>query len=154
MLGKALTAPTASSMLVTRKPETPGSISCVPREHDLLAVDQRLDLQPEVLVVRDDSRDDQSTLGRLGDEDRVARPLVGMDPSEEQQIVFGRLDVREVALLDAMMDGRQVAQGWVPLGIADGDVMRGAVVFLVHGKNLLVLLQEWLIRDSGGWVGG
>jgi hypothetical protein len=60
----------------------PGSPDVV----DMSAVDPRPDVTVEVLGVLDDPGDDQRQPRALGDVDRLRRPLVGMDPSEEEQI--------------------------------------------------------------------
>ena len=55
----------------------------------LLAVDVRRDLVAEVLLVLDDSGDVEPATTSAGDLDRVGGALVGVDPSEEQQMLAG-----------------------------------------------------------------
>src|SRR5258705_11929314 len=71
----------------------------------LLAVDVRRDLDTEVRVVLDDPGDVEPAATSAGDLDRLGGALVGVDPSEEQQMLaVTRMD-REPLDIDAAVDG-------------------------------------------------
>ena len=91
----------------------------------LLAVDVRRDLVAEVLLVLDDPGDVEPTATSAGDLDRVGGALVGVDPSEEQQMLAGTRMDREPVDIDAVVDGGGVVQIRVSIGVADRHV-RGA----------------------------
>ena len=97
----------------------------------LLAVDVRRDLVAEVLLVLDDPGDVESAAAAAGDLDRVGGALVGVDPSEEQQMLAGARMDRELVDVDAVVDGGGVVQIRMPIGVADRHVRRCAVVALV-----------------------
>ncbi len=91
-----------------------------------------LDLVAEVLVILDDAGDVEPPTGPLCDLDRLRRSLVGVNPSEEQEVVTGGGVEVERGRVDAVVHGCGVVQVWVPVGIADRDVGGGGVVALVH----------------------
>ena len=120
-----------------RRSEHAGSLGGAHRSEvaDLLAVDVRLDLTAEVLLVLDDAGDVEPPAGSTGHLDRRRRALVGMDAAEEQQVVAWRGMHRERSGVDAVVDRGGVVERRVPVGVADRDVVRGGVVALVHGKD-------------------
>ena len=76
----------------------------------LLAVDVRRDLVAEVLLVLDDPGDVEPAATSTGDLDRLGGALVGVDPTEEQQMLTGtRVDAEPVDI-DAVVDGGGVVQ--------------------------------------------
>ncbi len=85
-----------------------------------------------VAVVLDDAGDHQRSLGATGDLDRFGRALVGMNASEEQEVVPGALVKREGVGVDAVVDGGEVLETRMPIGVADRDVRTDVVVLLVH----------------------
>ena len=95
-------------------------------------VDERRDEPLEVPLVLDDPGEDQGQPDAFGDLDRLDRPFVRMDPSEEQQIAAGSVAELELAHVDAVMNRRHVIESRVPVGIADGDVVASVVVLLEH----------------------
>ena len=100
----------------------------------MLAVDVRLDLASEVLVVLDDPCDVEPTATSAGDFDRVGGALVGVDSSEEQQVLAGtRMDCEPVDF-DAVVDGGGVVQIRVSVGVAYRHV-RGRLVVTLVDRN-------------------
>ena len=97
----------------------------------MLAVDVRCDLVAEVLLILDDPGDVEPAATSPGDLDRVGGALVGVDPSEEQQMLAGTRIDREPVDIDAMVDGRRVVQIRVSIRVTDRHVRRSAVVALV-----------------------
>ena len=58
-----------------------------------------------------------------------------MDPAEEEQVgPRGRMEMEGVGV-DAVVDGGQVVEAGVAVGVADGDVGAPAVVLLVHRED-------------------
>ena len=84
----------------------------------LRAVDVRRDLVAEVLLVLDDAGDVESAAASAGDLDRFGGALVGVDPSEEQQVLAGDRMDRERVDIDAVVHGGGVVQA------SDGDRRR------------------------------
>ena len=97
----------------------------------------RRDLVAEVLLVLDDPGDVEPAATSAGDLDRVGGALVGMDPSEEQQMLAGARMDREPVDIDAVVNGGGVVQIRVSIGVADRHVRGGAVVALVDGNDPL-----------------
>jgi hypothetical protein len=89
----------------------------------------------EVGLVLDDAREDERHphLGR--DLDGLRCPLVRMDSAEEEQVgPGGRMEI-EGAGVDAVVDGGQVVEAGVAVGIADGDVGAPPLVLHVHRED-------------------
>ena len=104
---------------------------------DPLAVDSGLHELLEVVAVLDDPGDHQRHARVLGDVDRLHRPLVRMDPPEEQEIVARPLLELELGDVDAVVDRRDVIEALVPVGVADRDVVPALVVLLEHRQDPL-----------------
>ena len=94
-----------------------------------------LDLGSEVLLVLDDPGDVEPSSRSVRHVDRVRRALVGMDPSEEQQVVIRRCMDAERVGVDAVVDRRCIVQPLVAVGVADRDVVVGGVVPLVDRQD-------------------
>jgi len=93
-----------------------------------VAAQLRLHLLAEVPLVLHDPGDHQRHPGAASNLDRQVGALVRMDPAEEQQIAAGLRHEGEPGQVDAVVDGRGVAQVRVSIGVADRDVVRVIVV--------------------------
>ena len=82
---------------------------------DPLSVEPGLDGSLEVLVVLNDPRDDQRQTSLLGHVDRLGGPFLGMDPSEEQEVVARPLPRLELVHVDAVVNRRDVVEALVPV---------------------------------------
>ena len=58
-----------------------------------------------------------------------------MDAAEEQQVAVRAVVQLERVGVDAVVDGGQVVESGVAVGVADGDVGAEVVVLLVHGHD-------------------
>jgi hypothetical protein len=83
----------------------------------------------------DDPGDDQRQAGPAGDLDGIGSAFVGMDSAEEQQVAVWAVVQLERVRVDAVVDGGQVGESGVAIGVADGDVGTEVVVLLVHGHD-------------------
>ena len=82
-------------------------------------------------LVLDDAGDVEPSSGSPGDLDGVGGALVGVDPTEEQQVVAGFGIDGEGVGVDPVVDGGGVVQRGVAIGVADRDVVGRGVVALV-----------------------
>ena len=117
---------------------------------DLSSVEPGLDRSLEVLVVLNDPRDDQRQTGRLGDVDSLDGPFLGMDSSEEEEVVPRPLPRLERVHVDAVVNRRDVVEALVPVGVADRDVVPPRVVLLEDRDDLL--RREAVDRGDHGRV--
>ncbi len=88
----------------------------------------------EVLAVMDDPGNHEGNPCPGGNIDGGRRPLVGMDPPEEDQRDAARADIEGLDV-DAVMDRRRVRQRRVPVGIADRHVVNPIRVLQVDGQR-------------------
>ena len=77
------------------------------------SIDVRSHDVAEVRLVLDDACDHERQPRPLGNLHGKVCALVGVDPSEEQQVVVGDWDEAEPVEVDAVMDGGRVVQGRV-----------------------------------------
>ena len=66
-----------------------------------------------------------------------AAPFVGMDSSEEKQIIAALRIERKIIDRNAVMNRRSVAQIGMTIGIADGDVVDHVLVFRIHRQDAI-----------------
>ena len=114
-------------------------VAVEPRRHELV----------EVALVLDDSGKDERNPRLLGDVDRLHRPLVGVDPAEEQQVPAGGRVEREGVGVDPVVDRREVVEARVPVGVADRDV--GAAPRCSAGRPGRIRGDEkpWIVVRTG-----
>jgi len=91
----------------------------------------------EVGPVLHDPRDDQWKAGPACDLDRQVRPLVRVDAAEEEEVAPRLRPKGEGGQLDAVVDGRCVAQIRVAVRVADCDVVADVVVRAVDRQDAL-----------------
>ena len=85
----------------------------------------------EVLLVLDDAGDVEPATGSVGDVDGVGGALVGMDPSEVEEVFArSRIDGERTGV-DPVVNGGGVVQPGMTVGVADRHVARRRVVALV-----------------------
>ena len=82
-----------------------------------------------------DPGDHEREPDRLGHGDGVGDALVRMDATEEHQPAARSVAEREVREIDAVINGRGVAQIGVAVGVADRDVRDAVVVASVNGTD-------------------
>lgn len=97
----------------------------------------RCDGVTKVVLVLDDSGDIEPPPAAPGDLDGVRGALVRVDATEEQQLLAGIRVHGELGGVDAVMDGRRVAQGGMTVRVTDRHVGATSVVALVHGNDAL-----------------
>ena len=112
---------TPQQLVALGRPDRPGVGDAVPAE-------VRLDLRAEVGLVLHDAGDHEREPRAVRHLDRPVRPLVGVDPPEEQQVGAGPRPEGEGTGVDAVVDGRGVGQAGVAVGVADRDVVRDVAV--------------------------
>ncbi len=96
----------------------------------------RGDFTVEIRLVLDDASDHEWPPREPRDLDGGGRPLVGVDASEEQQVAARGGVQRERICVDAVVDGRGVAERGMAVGVADGDIRAVLVVPLVDRDDL------------------
>jgi polysaccharide biosynthesis protein PslF len=106
-------------------------------EAHLAVIEVREDLGVEVALILDDAGDHQRPTRSAGYLDGLSGALVGMDPSEEQEVSARLVAEGELADRDPMVDGGGIAEPGMAVGVADGDVAVGGVVTLVDGHDPL-----------------
>ena len=94
-------------------------------------------LVAEVGLVLHDAGDQQGAPRPARQLDRRGSALVGMDATEEQQVVVVGGGHGERSRVDAVVDRGRIVQTRVAIGVADGDVARGRVVALVDRHDAL-----------------
>ncbi len=88
-------------------------------------------------MVLDDPRDDQRQTGLLGNVDRLDSAFLGMDPSEEQEVVARPVPRLELVHVDPVVNRRDVVEAFVPVRVADRHVVPARVVLLEDRDDLL-----------------
>ena len=97
-------------------------------------VDMRLDRGLEVLAILYDPRDHQRDPRPVGHFDGGGGPLVGVDPTEEDQGVSTRTDV-ERADINTVVNRRRVGKRRVTVGVADRHIPDAIGVFEICGQG-------------------
>ena len=88
------------------------------------------DLLVEVGLVLHDAGDDQASPAQARDLDREMNALVRMDAAEKDQVIAGAFLERVEREIDPVVDGRQIVQCGGAVGVADGDVVAVAILFI------------------------
>ena len=91
----------------------------------------------EIVPIVNDARDHKRKPDRPRYRDRIGYALVGVHPSEIDKTAAGLLPRSELGEVDAVINGRDVGQVGVPVGIADRDVRDAIVVSGEHGHDPL-----------------
>ena len=102
---------------------------------DLTAVDMRLHPLSVVRFILNNAGQDKLFPGGLGNLDRFDRPFVVMNTTEEEEVIAPLRHACEVSEVDTMIDRSHVIKIRRPVRVADGDVVRLAVVFSIDGQN-------------------
>ena len=97
---------------------------------DAFSVEPGLDRPLEVILILDDPRDDQRQLWFLGNLDRLGGAFLGMNPSEEEQVVARPHPRLELVHVDPVVNRRHVVQVRVAVGVANRHVVTPRVVLL------------------------
>ena len=86
-------------------------------------------------MILDDARQDQLFMAGPGDFNSFSGSFVLVNaPEKEQAVVRGRLKIK-LLNVNAVMDGFDIIKIRRSIGIADGNIVRVAVVFLVNRQN-------------------
>ena len=95
------------------------------------------DLVGEVLLVLNDARDGQRTVGASSDRNRLGGALVGMDSPEEEQVIARIRMLGEGVHVDAMVNRLGIVKPRMAIRVTDRHIDGGRVVPLVDGHDLL-----------------
>ena len=91
----------------------------------------------EVVGILDDAGDEERQPAPFCHFDGLRRAFVGMDAPEEHEVVANLRPHLEGPHVDAVVDGRDVVESLMPVGVADGDVVSAGVVALEHRHDAL-----------------
>ena len=105
-----------------------------PQVGDAVPVDMGLDRGFEVLVILNDPGDHQRDPGPVRNFDGGSGPLVGVDPTEEDQGVSPRADLERPDINTVVNRGR-VRECRMSVGVADRDVLDAIGVFEICGQG-------------------
>ena len=90
----------------------------------------RLDLFAKVRLILDDPSDEQRQSAPAGHFDRQVDALVGVNAAEEDQVVARAFLQRVQGEIDSVIDRRHVVESGRAVGIADGDEVPVAILFI------------------------
>jgi hypothetical protein len=116
---------------------------------DGLTVDLRADQEVEIGFVLNDAGDDELHAGASGGVDGQVDAFVGVDASEEEEFVTRLSTECNIGQVDAVVDGGEIGQFGVAVGVADGD--EPGVVFILAVNHADAVGGEAV---NGGQHGG